>query len=64
MQGYSFQTDMRVVPMMGYDAILGMKWLEDISRLIFISKKCFTFEHNGEKLGSQGGKQINQIMLL
>lgn len=36
MQGYAFETNMRIIPMMGYDAISGMKWLEDISHVSLI----------------------------
>ncbi|KAL8126469.1 hypothetical protein AgCh_013670 [Apium graveolens] len=51
MQGYSSQTEMRVIPMMGYDAIWGMRWLEDIIPVSFDFKnKYFTLGHNGEKI--------------
>lgn len=47
-QGYTFQTDMRVLELGGYDAVLGMDWLEAHSPMIcdWVGKSLH-IPHNG-----------------
>jgi hypothetical protein len=54
-QGHTFVTDLRVLPLDGYDAVLGMDWLEEHSNMNCKWKeKTVSFDHQGQWITLQG----------
>lgn len=63
-QGHTFITDMKFVPLGGYDAILGMDWLEKWGPMTcHWEEKWIQFQHNEQLITLQGlhDKPVTQI---
>lgn len=54
-QGYSFLNTFKILPLQGYDIVLGMDWLGAHSPMhIHWKERWIKFKHNGEELKLQG----------
>lgn len=54
-QGYTFCTTMKIIPLSGYDVILGMDWLESNSPMeIHWVERWLQFQYQGQKVKLQG----------
>ena len=54
-QGHSFAYDVRVLPLKGYDLILGADWLEDHSPMwLHWKKKIMRIPHQGRRIQLKG----------
>jgi Retroviral aspartyl protease len=64
LQGQSFIGDLRLLPIQGYDLILGLDWLSQfIPMVVDWSKKWVQFERNGEIVKLQVQKEVAEISL-
>ncbi|XP_039145476.1 uncharacterized protein LOC120282666 [Dioscorea cayenensis subsp. rotundata] len=53
-KGYDFTADLRVVPVDGYDALLGLDWLEKMDVTCNFKSKTLFFDYKGEAVKIQG----------
>lgn len=54
-QGHSFHTTLKIIPLKGYDVILGMDWLEEHSPMeIHWADKWLQFSHCNQLIRLQG----------
>jgi hypothetical protein len=54
-QGNTFSTDMRLLDLGAYDAILGVNWLKQFGKMtIEWAAKYLSFQYNGKKITLQG----------
>jgi hypothetical protein len=60
-QGHTFNTDMRILVIGAYDAILGMDWLKKQGTMTCNwNLKSLSFEHHGKAITLQGIVQPQQ----
>jgi hypothetical protein len=63
-QGHTFNTDMRVLDIGAYDAILGMDWLKSQGKMACDwNLKSLSFHHHGQEITLQGIVQTQQAQL-
>jgi hypothetical protein len=64
MQGQTFNTDMRVLDIGAYDAILGIDWLNRQGKMTCDwTLKSISFQHHGQDITLQGIVQLQQAQL-
>lgn len=64
-QGHTFSTDAKIIPLGAYDFILGMDWLEQHNPMTCdLQKKWLQFEYQGQMVKLQGviPKKKNQLL--
>jgi hypothetical protein len=63
-QGHTFNTDMRVLDIGAYDAILGIDWLKRQGKMTCDwTLKSISFQHYGQDITLQGIVQLQQAQL-
>lgn len=63
-QCHTFNTDMRILDIGAYDAILGMDWLKKQGKMACDwEQKSLSFQHNGQEITLQGIVQSQQAQL-
>ncbi|XP_026410205.1 uncharacterized protein LOC113305366 [Papaver somniferum] len=65
MQGHKFCVDLRLLPLVGCDIVLGADWLRNLGDVLFnLSKLCITFKHKGKKITLTGVQQKSSLSMM
>ncbi|XP_026383549.1 uncharacterized protein LOC113279048 [Papaver somniferum] len=65
MQGYKFDSDLRVLPLGGCDMVLGVDWLKGLGDVVFnLADLKVSFQHQGAHITLQGHKDRPSCNLL
>lgn len=60
-QGKTFAVDLKVLPLSGYDIVLGMDWLEQYSPMtVHWARKWMKFEYKGQEVTLQGVQPLTE----
>ncbi|XP_026383595.1 uncharacterized protein LOC113279101 [Papaver somniferum] len=64
-QGYKFDSDLRVLPLGGCDMVLGVDWLKGLGDVVFnLADLKVSFQHQGAQITLQGHKDRTSCNLL
>ncbi|XP_026428500.1 uncharacterized protein LOC113324394 [Papaver somniferum] len=65
MQGHGFSNDLRVLPLGGYDMVLGADWLQQLGDVTFnFSQLSISFLHQGRHITLQGSSSKPSLNLI